>query len=292
MRQNGGCDMRLRFTNSNGEVIDFLVGGDYAPSDIEGVGDVEAEVQTQKAPFQDGSAYLDSVLTERLISFRVTMVAKDSTEVQARRQRLSRVLNPKLGIGKLEVEDGGVTRYIDCVPDHIPTYPGGRDTRGERYQIAFVDLLAPDPYWKGGLIQTEPTFEPLFEFPFEGEFTMGISRDERLIINDGDAEAPMLIEFRGPAVNPRVTNETTGGFIKVNQTLDEGETMRIDTADGNKSVRFIAADGTERNVFNWIDLDSTFFKLVPGENHLTYTADSNIQGAVVNFYYQQRYNAL
>ena len=121
---------------------------------------------------------------------------------------------------------------------------------------------------------------------------MGISRDERLIVNDGDAPTPLVVEFYGPAVNPKVINETTGEFIQLNQTLGLEEVMRINTADGEKSVIFIDAEGVERNVFNWIDLDSTFFKLQVGENYLTYTADSDIQGAVVNFYYQNRYNAL
>lgn len=284
--------MKLRYTNPTGDFIDFVIGGDFAPSDFEGFGDVDADIQTQKSPFQDGSTYLDSVFTERALSYQVTIVAKTHGMVQARRQRLGKVMNPKLGVGVLRVETGGVTRFIDCVPDHVPTFPGGQDGRGERYQVALIDLTAPNPFWRTDGIEGEPTFEPLFQFPFEGEFQMGISRDERLIVNDGDAPSALTIEFFGPAVNPIVTNQTTGEFIKINQTLGNDEVMRINTADGEKSVVFVGADGVERNVFNWIDLDSTFFKLALGDNYLTYTADSDIQGAVVNFYYQTRYNAI
>ncbi len=65
--------------------------------------------------------------------------------------------------------------------------------------------------------------------------------------------------------------------------------MKIDTTPGKKTVYFIEEDGTERNVFNWIDLESTFFQLVIGENEIQYTADNDIQGAEVNMYYQKRY---
>jgi len=138
-------------------------------------------------------------------------------------------------------------------------------------------------------IETEPTFEPLFSFPFSGTFEMGVQRDRRMINNDGDAPSPLEVEFHGPATNPKITNNTTGEYIKVNQTLGENEIMKIDTTPGKKTVYFIEEDGTERNVFNWIDLESTFFQLVIGENEIQYTADNDIQGAEVNMYYQKRY---
>lgn len=282
----------MTFTNSSGESITFRLGSPFMINNIEGLGEVGAEIQSQKAPFQDGSTFIDSVMVERDISFNVTITGRSDTEISQHRSQLGRVFNPKLGSGVLRYQYGDIVREIEAVPSHVPNFPSGIENRGSRFQLALIDLIALDPYWKTEGIEAEPTFEPLFQFPFEGEFEMGISRDERLITNDGDSPTSIVVEFYGPAINPRVTNETTGEFIKVNQTLNEGEYMRINTADGEKSVVFIDAEGVERNVFNWIDLDSTFFKLQVGENYLTYTADSDIQGAIVNFYYQNRYNAL
>lgn len=282
----------MTFTNSSGESITFRLGSSFMINNVEGLGEVGADIQTQKAPFQDGSTFIDAVMVERDISFNVTIKGKNDTEVSKNRATLGRVFNPKLGIGTLRYQYGDIVREIGVVPSHVPNFPSGVENRGSQFQIALIDLVAPDPYWKTEGIEGEPTFEPLFQFPFEGEFQMGISRDERMIINDGDAPTSLIVEFFGPAANPKVINETTGEFIQVNQTLQDGEFMRINTADGEKSVVFIDAEGVERNVFNWIDLDSTFFKLEVGENYLTYTADNDIQGAIVNFYYQNRYNAL
>ncbi|WP_287471731.1 phage tail domain-containing protein [Exiguobacterium sp.] len=282
----------MTFTNSSGESITFRLGSPFMINNIEGLGEVSADIQSQKAPFQDGSSFIDAVMNERDISFNVTIKGRNDSEISQYRTQLSRVFSPKLGPGTLRYQYGDIVRVIEATPTHVPNFPSGNENRGSQFQIALLDLIAHDPYWKTEGIEGEPTFEPLFQFPFSGEFQMGISRDERLIVNDGDAPTPLVVEFYGPAVNPKVINETTGEFIQLNQTLGLEEVMRINTADGEKSVIFIDAEGVERNVFNWIDLDSTFFKLQVGENYLTYTADSDIQGAVVNFYYQNRYNAL
>jgi Phage tail protein len=283
---------RVIFTNARGQSVELKSSAPFLLESIDGLGDVDADIQTQKAPFQDGSTYIDSVLQERPISIQITILTPDKPTLLQKRQYLASIFNPKLGPGTLRYENGETVREIEAVPDGVPVFPSGKDNRGPTFQKAIVNLLCPNPYWKSTEITEEPTFEPLFQFPFEGVFEIGIQRDKRIIVNDGDAPAPLYIEFYGPATNPVIMNKTTGEFIKVNQTLQEGEVMRIDTTPGKKSVYFVQPDGTERNVFNWIDLDSTFFQLVVGENEIEYSADSDIQGAVVNIKYHKLYNAV
>lgn len=283
---------RIIFTNARGQSVELKSSAPFLLESIDGLGDVDADIQTQKAPFQDGSTYIDSVLQERAISLEIVIIASDKPTLLQKRQYLASVFNPKLGKGVLRYENGETIREIEAVPDGVPTFLSGRENRGPVFQKAIVNLLCPNPYWKSTEITEEPTFEPLFSFPFEGMFQIGIQRDARIIVNDGDAPAPLQIEFHGPAVNPIIINKTTGEFIKVNQTLQEGEVMKIDTTPGNKSVYFIQPDGTARNVFNWIDLNSSFFQLVVGENEIEYSADSDIQGAIVNISYRKLYNAV
>lgn len=283
---------RIIFTNSRGQSVELKSSAPFLLQSVDGLGDVDADVQTQKAPFQDGSTYIDSVLQERAISLEVVIIASDKPTLLQQRQYLASIFNPKLGPGMLRYENGEVVREIEAVPDGVPVFPSGRENRGPIFQKALVNLLCPNPFWKSTKITEEPTFEPLFSFPFEGMFQIGIQRDARIIVNDGDAPAPLQIEFYGPATNPVIMNKTTGEFIKVNQTLGENEIMEIDTTPGKKSVYFIQPDGTKRNVFNWIDPESTFFQLVVGENEIEYSADSDIQGAIVNIRYNKLYNAV
>jgi hypothetical protein len=280
----------ITYTNSLGESLRLT--GDYLVSKVNGLGDVLAEIQRQKSPFQDGSTYLDSVLSERLITFEVDLIGNGENDISSKRQTLSRVFNPKLGEGIFRYQYGSTVREINATPEHVPAFLSGRESRSRFHQISMISLVCPNPYWKSLEITEEPAFEPLFQFPFEGEFELGMQRDQRIIVNDGDSPAPVYIEFYGPATNPIITNNTTGEYIKVNQTLGENEYMRIDTTRGKKSVEFVAEDGTVTNVFNWIDLGSTFFQLVIGENDIQYSADSDIQGAVVNIKYNKLYNAV
>jgi len=283
----------LKFTNTRGESVTFNeFGSHFLANEINGLGDVDADVQTQKAPYQDGTTFLDSILTPRMINFKLIILGSNDNEISSRRSELARVFNPKLGEGVLKIVYGNVVRVIDAVAEHVPIYQSGNDNRMSSYQYGLIDLICPNPYWKSTTVTEEPAFEPLFSFPFEGVFEIGMQRDQRIIINDGDAPAPLQVEFFGPALNPKIINNTTGEYIKINQQLFEGEKMMIDTSDGNKSVYIVDALGVSRNVFNWIDLDSTFFKLIVGENDIEYTADSDIQGAIVNISYSKLYTAV
>lgn len=283
----------LTFTNARGEVVHFG-GPPYYLQKVEGLGDVSADTQLQKSAYQDGSTYLDSVLAEREIPIEFLIVHDEGyKEVSASRERIARVLNPKLGPGILRYENEHLIREIEAVADSVPVYPD--DKRNDSMQKGLINLTCPNPYWRELLVTEEPAFEPRFRFPFSGPFIVGLQRDRRIINNTGDAPAPIQIEFFGPALNPRIINNTTGEYIKVNQQLQEGERMMIDTTDGEKSVFFISESGEKRSVFNWIDISgkgSTFFKLQIGENDIEYTADSDIQGAIVNIRYSKLYTAV
>jgi len=281
---------RLIFTSALGEVIRFD-GPPFYLSKVDGLGDVSADTQLQKSPYQDGSTLLDSVLEERPITIEFLIVQDDGyKEISASRVQIAKAFNPKLGLGTLSYENDYLVREIQAVADSVPVYPDS--PRSETMQKGIINLICPDPYWRSLNVTEEPAFEPLFQFPFEGLFEMGMQRDRRVIDNDGDAPAPLIIEFFGPALNPKIINNTTGEYIKVNQNLLEGERMMIDTSDSNKSIYFVDAAANKRNVFNWIDLNSTFFKLVIGQNDIEYTADSDIQGAVVNISYSKLYTAV
>lgn len=73
-----------------------------------------------------------------------------------------------------------------------------------------------------------------------------------------------------------MTNETTGEFIQVNMEIGEKEKLVIDTREGKETVNLITPHET-KDVYNNIDLNSTFFKLIVGKNLIKYSSD--IEGA-------------
>lgn len=281
---------QLKYTNDLGDSIRFG-GDDYKIIELEGFGDVRADIQLQKSPYQDGSTHIDTTLEERPLYIKFLIMADDYSGLVAMRRFLGKVFNPKVG-GKFTITLEGKDYEISCQSEHVPSFPdSGTDAVG-KMQTGSVNLLAPNPYWRSTTVTEEPAFEPRFRFPFGGPFIMGVQRTDRIIINDGDAPAPLKIDFYGPADSPIIENLTTGEFIKINKRLEEGQTLKIDTTDGIKSVIYVDEEGTEMNVFNWIDLDSTFFKLEIGENDITcHCAISNNQKDF-DIYYSKLYNTV
>lgn len=280
----------LQYTNELGDSIRF--GGDnHKVIELEGFGEVVADIQRQRVPYQDGSTFVDSVLLERPLFINFVIAEDDYKELAVERRHIGKVFNPKLS-GLLSLKHGDGEYQIRCYPEHVPMFPDdGTDAVG-RVQTVGINLIAPDPYWRTPSIIEDPAFEPLFSFPFEGEFLMGMQRNDRQIYNDGDSSAPLLIDFYGPADSPYIENITTGEFIRINKRLEEGQTLKIDTSDGIKSVTYVDEDGTETNVFNWIDLDSTFFSLSIGENDITCRCAVSNNQKDFDIYYQKLYNAI
>lgn len=284
----------LKYTNDLGDSI--LFGSDaYKVIELEGFGEVQADIQKQKAPYQDGSTFVDSILAERYPSIVFAIRGENYKDLKNMRRYVGRVFNPKTS-GVLSFSNEGETYWIRCQAEHVPSFPdSGTDAIG-RMQTVTIDLMAPDPYWRSLTVTEEPmaAFVELFEFPSDhwevgtdGDlfFEMGIEGHTRTFTNNGDADMPIKVTIRGPAVNPKLTNLTTGEFIRVRRTLAESDILILDTEDS--SVYLNGEDA-----FPWIDLSSSFWKLAIGSNDVQYTADAGQENATLTIEWQERYNAI
>ena len=284
---------QLIFTNSQGEFVLLWNREPYVLKTIDGTGAVRSEVQTQKAPYQDGGTYIDSVLEERDIFIEVGIFAGSNEEVFEHRERLARVFNPKLGLGELRYMYYEEERYIEVAVVKAPEFPG--QDRAAGYQRCLIHLVAPNPLWLSPLITEEPmaAYTGLFSFPLEipeeEGIEMGFQIETRTVENDGDTATPVYIEFFGPAAEPEVSNNTTGEFIRVNRSISANEKLVIDTEFGNKKVEVEKDDGERENAFNWIDLESSFWQLQVGENELEYRAEEGQDDATVRIRWRKRY---
>lgn len=150
--------------------------------------------------------------------------------------------------------------------------------RKKNHDKATISFYCQDPYWldeKGQDIDIKSVNGGL-SFPLALPNHFSLVSFYKEIENNGDVEAPVQIEYMGPALNPKVTNETTGEYIQVNMQIDEKEKLVIDTREGKETVNLITPHETI-DVYNKIDLSSTFFKLIIGKNLIKYSSD--IEGA-------------
>lgn len=284
--------MQIAFDNPDGNSVTFSNNGPIRLHDIKGIGGIEADVHTSKAPSQDGATFLGSTLDQREISITFGLFETDGNTMESLKRSAIRAFNQKNGLGTLKFDDGnGTTREIGAISDNGVEFLNGNRNRSVGFQRCHVSLVCTDPFMLDAtqIVESMSAVEMRFKFDLTFPTEMGLKGAKRNMINNGDVDAPVLISFTGDVTNPIVRNVTTGEFIKVNQTLSNGEILSINTAFGNKTVQITDANGNTKNAFNYIDLDTTFWNLVTGNNVIEYDADIGRENAIVSVKWHDRY---
>ena len=274
---------KLIYDSGSGQPLVF---GDSAPllvTKIDGLGSVKTAINSQKSPRQDGVSVTSTTLEPRYITIEGQILEPDMVRQQAYREQMLRAFLPKVE-SELTIERYGTTRTIKCIPEVAPEFPSAMQSR---LQSFFLSLICPNPYFE---TVTESSAEIVtwiggLRFPLRLPTAFALSGPKKInVVNEGDVETPIRIEIMAPATNPTLTHVGTSEFIRVKQELTEKDVLVITTNFGNKRVEI----GGE-NRFNYIDSDSTFFSLKPGDNILEYTSDDSQENARVKIAYKNRY---
>lgn len=283
---------RLTYTNAKGQSLTF---GDAAPllvTKIDGLGSPQNEIYRQKSPYQDGTTVTHTALDVRELVLEGVILAS-AQDRQKYRQVLLQTFNPKLK-GTLVFERYGTKKQIECIPELAPSFPSNMQ---ENYQQFLITLLCPNPFWQD-VERTKAEiaiWRGALEFPLE-LMEEGIElgfREPSLIVNiynPGDVPCGMEIRFKALAtvVNPSLFNVNTREFLKINKTMTAGEVIVVTTHFGSKRVES-HLNGVVSNAFNWLDLNSTFLQLDPGDNLLRYDAEDGLDNLEVDIYYTPQY---
>ena len=283
--------MLISFTNANGDTFDIQ--GNYMLQPTWDLGNAPVEHQSSKAPYQDGETYIDTLFESGnpVIEFAITGVNRQ--EIFDRRAIVHRAFNPKLGMGTLIlVQDDGTTTYcLDCIPLQ-PIFPGG-DGRSNSHQMVIIQFYAPNPFWYNPtqVEQIMVGFTGGFSFPFSFPFNVGTVGSTIEVTNSGNVETPIIIYLYGEIVDPVITNDTTDEAITIVETIADGDILVINTAFGEKAA-LILSGGEYTNAFEYIDPDSTFWKLAAGENVVRYTCSSEGANAQARLYYYNLFSGI
>lgn len=231
---------------------------------------------------QDGCNSEDSLLDPRVIKLNVTIRTKNRLKLYELRRKIMRIINPKTYNSQTD-KRGELLIYYTNDYKKYRIYGKVEDSaefndRKNNHDTATISFYCQDPYWldeEGKNIDIKSVSGGLY-FPLSLATTFSNVSFYKEIDNIGDVEVPIQIEYEGPASNPRVTNETTGEYIQVNMDIGEKEKLVIDTREGKETVNLITPHET-KDVYNEIDLNSTFFRLIVGKNLIKYSSD--IEGA-------------
>ncbi|WP_040194756.1 phage distal tail protein [Clostridium culturomicium] len=256
---------------------------DYKLIKIEGIESSDYEITIENYMQYDGGYTSKKKILPRDISILFDYCNLKNDKIE--RQQVIKFFNPK-SQGILTVNYCGVERYI------IYEVESFKEVRKSLHEpLSFnLNLVCPNPYFEDIIIgETISTFIGGWKFKFKLPFRFKQKGEpKKNIYNDGHVDTPVEIIFRGPAVNPSVINHATGEFIKVERTLTSDDTLYITTEFGNKKVE-IERNGMRQNAFHYIDLDSTFFQLQPGDNMIEYTTDNELEPQSVEIRYRNRY---
>ena len=276
--------MIISFINTLGEKFSIISPNYILSPNWEGFGSLPITHQLIKAPYQDGKTLIDSLFEERNLSIEFTIIGSNRQQIFDRRKIVERHFNPKLGIGILEwQQDDGTKLNIDCIPSDIIFASG--DGQSEIHQCVIIPFIAPNPFWYDPtyIERTLVGFEGGWSFPWSFPISFGVVSSTIIVRNEGNVNTPVVLTFHGAVTDPVLKNLTTNEEIRIIKEILDGQILIINTAFGQKSVTL-----NGENAFEYVDPESVFWQLIPGDNTLKYTATSEGEHArcLVLFYHR------
>lgn len=287
----------LKITNSNGDSIEFgrhfrLIEG----LDLSNLGAENSYSESTR----DGANYQRTVLGTRNfdVSFFIYNNNREKWWVEERRRELFRVFNPKHNPMRIEITTkGNESYYLNANLEGVPNLPQGFSNDNTIWQKGLLQFTANDPFIYSADSTTIDiaSWIGAFEFPLELS-TDGIElgyRSKSLIanvLNDGDNDTGMIIRFKALAsvINPSLINVNTYETLKLNIEMLGGDLIEVSTYAGKKTVT-LTRNNAQTNMFNSVDLMSTFLQLSPGDNLFRYDADSGLDNLEVSMSFTNRF---
>jgi hypothetical protein len=236
----------------------------------------------------DGATYLGSRLLQRDISleFAVIVGGKNEDWIQTQRNQIFKVFNPAYNpIRLVFTTQGNQSFNVSANVESTPLFQKGQANSNAGWQRCLVQLSCSDPYIYGNDVSKIDiaTWNGGLEF---GSFELSTTgkeigfRSPSLIVNvfnSGQDKTGVVIQFRARATltNPSLVNINNQQYIKLNTTMIAGDIINVTTHKGKKKVELIQNNVTT-NIFNLVDINSTFLQLDVGDNLFRYSADTNV----------------
>lgn len=286
----------LTYENEIGESVVFSHFSIFCMQNVTGLSDVRSSVYSINSLGQSGDTFISSRIESRDIDISGVIREQHPDEARTYRRMLARIMNPQFA-ATLTYTYGMFTRVIACRAVNSPTV--SKQPKGI-YPAFTITLNCPNPFWRD---TTESRSDiaawiGAFEFPVEiptielGGMELGYRMPSLIVnvINGGDVSTGMRIQFSAleAVKNPSIMNLTTGEMLRLNVDLDEGDILTVSTAYGEKWAT-LNHNGIERDALRYVDVDSAFLLLMPGENSIRYDAEDGLSNLEVTIYHSNLY---
>lgn len=262
----------LRIKNDKGDIYELTHNySRYYVTSIEGLTPQSVTINTLVAGMADGVFYNSSRLQSRNIVITVVLEG----DIETNRQQLYSIFPLKK---EIEIHYINKNRNMK-IRGYVESIEGSIFTQQEKMQIS---VICPRPYFEGASkIHSEISRAvPLFEFPFSLDEPVPVSEFRRnpvsYIENVGDVECGCIItvNIKNTITGFRITNLSRREVFSVsNFSFIKGDTVAISTIRGNLGA-FVSRSFASRNLMPYVDDNSKWFELSPGNNAFTYTSSS------------------
>ncbi len=283
----------LTYKNSLGESVAFSHESMYCPQNVTGLTDVRNTIYSINSMGQDGETFVATRIESRDIDISGFLRSRDPDAMREARRKLARVLNPQLS-ATLTYQYGSFKRVIPCRAVNAPEI--SKPVKSI-YTAFSVQLVCLNPFWREETMSRDDIAAWIggLEFPVElveDGVIMGY-RQPSLIVNvhnAGDVSAGVVVEFRalGEVERPVLANVDTLEQIRLNMTLVSGDILTLSTGYGEKWAT-LNRGGIVTDALHYVDVDSTFLKLAPGDNLIRYDADEGLSNLEVSIFHNNLY---
>lgn len=275
----------LKYENDIGSV-DFSIASGFVVEQATSYGAQNIDFETTRSNREIGETLQHQSVNPKTLTIRGTLLG----DCAAARDQMNHVLAP-LARGRLIYNNTrSMEVYVKTSPD-IERY-----SANARFSVSFY---APFPYWRDAVRKNKVLvgYEPQFMFPWNisDPEPFYLSKAAQVgyvtVTNEGEAPVGWTISFLALSAvkNPFVQSIDTGEIVKVLKTMTENETLTISTEGEELTVTLTAADGTETDGFEFLDIDSVPFRLSLGENHIKTDAEEGGEGLRASISFRPAY---
>nr|WP_288306022.1 phage tail domain-containing protein [uncultured Romboutsia sp.] len=288
---------KIIYENERGISIELNRDGPLFLFKPEGFGGLESDIVSSKNAYQDGINIFKTILKDRILTLNCYLEVDNEQQRHILKRKLYNAFNPKLkGHMKIYIDSGYLRGASNLRVIQAPLFED--DYEGLNELVSFqIQLAMPLPYFEDINENRVDFGNDIGNFFFDLEIEeegkeLSIKNNSIVtnIFNEGDAQTPIKVVFKARTVieNPSIYNVYTKEFIKLNYTMQEGEEITVTTHHGNKRVESYL-NGITKNIFNDLDINSTFIWLDIGDNVIRYDSDTMIEQLEVYIYYTNYY---
>lgn len=252
--------------------LSFEMGSPYAIDQIEGLSPPDADIHLHQMALIDGQKYNGAKVQIRTLRIAFA-IERDAEASRLYAYQVLRLKRPVTVHYVSELRDVKIVGYVQkCTAAHF-----------NMKQTITAEILCPEPYWQSydEIINDMSQYLDNFHFPFHSTATepiiFGILQNlaTGTVINDGEVDTGITITaaFASNAEDLEIINYTDGESFVVRYSFLAGDELTVDSREGRKSVTLLR-NGAQANLFNYIDPDSVWPVIRPGQTTFVFTITS------------------